>query len=209
MIEKEWTTKSGLKAYVSMTTFGTRNGYVEYTLKEPLTSYCYSINFDEVHLWTPELIKKQKLINDIEVHGGITFNGTLKYDEIPNPVVGFDCNHAWDAPDWEAADKLYGNDIEYRKFRDSGVSSYVLSDAIVRTLDYVVDQCESLATQLKALDYERTCNTCGDSMTEGYYINDGEEYYCSEECLFVDGYTKEQYENDYENGYIYYTEWED
>lgn len=152
MIEKEWITESGLKAYVVMSTFGTRNGYVEYTLEKPLKYYCHSIDFDEASLWTTEAIKKQEAINNIEVHGGITFNGRLNYNEIKNPVVGFDCNHAWDAPDWETADKLYGNDEEYLKFKsirkDRFTQPYY---AKIRTLDYVVEQCEKLAEQLKCL----------------------------------------------------------
>ena len=55
----------------------------------------------------------------------------------------------------------------------------------------------------------RTCNTCGKQMTEGYCVEDGREYYCSDECLFVDGYTPELRDADYENGSIYYTEWEE
>ena len=45
-------------------------------------------------------------------------------------------------------------------------------------------------------------------MTEGYCVEDGREYFCSDECLFVDGYTPELRDIDYENGSIYYTIWE-
>lgn len=55
----------------------------------------------------------------------------------------------------------------------------------------------------------RHCDTCGKPMTEGYCCGDGQEYYCSDECLFVDGYTPEQRDIDYENGGIYWTEWEE
>ena len=55
----------------------------------------------------------------------------------------------------------------------------------------------------------RHCDTCGKPMSEGYCAGDGENYYCSDECLFVDGYTPEQRDLDYEAGYIYWTEWPD
>jgi len=55
----------------------------------------------------------------------------------------------------------------------------------------------------------RHCNTCKDEMLEGYCVADGEEYYCSDKCLFVDGYTEEQKEIDYDNDVIYWTQWED
>lgn len=54
----------------------------------------------------------------------------------------------------------------------------------------------------------RICDNCGSEMTEGYCWSDGEGYACSDECLYVDGYTELQHELDYEAGYIYYTEWE-
>jgi len=56
---------------------------------------------------------------------------------------------------------------------------------------------------------DRYCDKCGDPMFDGYCIGDGEQYICSDECLFVDGYTAEQRDLDYEDGSIYYTTWED
>ena len=61
---------------------------------------------------------------------------------------------------------------------------------------------------VEKVEESRICTTCGKKMAEGYCAGDGEEYYCSDECLFVDGYTPEQRDKDYENGHIYYTEWE-
>ena len=56
----------------------------------------------------------------------------------------------------------------------------------------------------------RTCDECGREMVEGYCINGGEEYYCSDECLHKH-YTQEEYLDLYDegNGDSYYTEWED
>lgn len=55
----------------------------------------------------------------------------------------------------------------------------------------------------------RTCTNCGQTMVEGYCCGDGEEYYCSDVCLYADGYTPKQHKLDYESGGIYWTEWKD
>ena len=53
----------------------------------------------------------------------------------------------------------------------------------------------------------RTCDICGKELQSGYVINDGEEYYC-ENCLSKK-YTKEEYNEMYENDEAYWTEWYD
>ena len=55
----------------------------------------------------------------------------------------------------------------------------------------------------------RLCDSCGKPMTEGYYYKNSEQYFCSDECLYTDGYTPEQKELDYKYGRIYWTELED
>lgn len=45
----------------------------------------------------------------------------------------------------------------------------------------------------------RTCSHCSKLMTEGYCIDNGCEYYCSDECLH-EHYTEEEYLNMYDNG---------
>lgn len=48
-------------------------------------------------------------------------------------------------------------------------------------------------------------------MWEGYVWEGGMGYACSDECMFVDGYTPEQYEIDYDDGHgdIFWTDWYD
>lgn len=55
----------------------------------------------------------------------------------------------------------------------------------------------------------RTCTHCSKSMTKGYCIDNGCEYYCSDECLH-EHYTEEEYLDMYDNGEgdSYWTEWE-
>ena len=44
--------------------------------------------------------------------------------------------------------------------------------------------------------FPRKCDNCNEGMQEGYVWDVG--YACSDECLYVDGYTKKQFKEDYE-----------
>lgn len=54
----------------------------------------------------------------------------------------------------------------------------------------------------------RTCDYCGKNMIEGFCIFDGEQYYCSEECLHT-VYTQAEYDLLYETDCAYWTDWEE
>ena len=45
-------------------------------------------------------------------------------------------------------------------------------------------------------------------MNQGYVINDGEEYYCDDECLWA-WYSEEEYDELCQQGLAYWTEWEE
>lgn len=49
------------------------------------------------------------------------------------------------------------------------------------------------------MDETRTCTECGAKMTQGYCVNGGEEYYCTDECLHKH-YTPEEREEMYGDG---------
>jgi hypothetical protein len=57
--------------------------------------------------------------------------------------------------------------------------------------------------------YARTCSECGKGMNEGYCIDSGCEYYCSDACLHKH-FTPEEWESMYADGDgdSYYTEWD-
>lgn len=57
-------------------------------------------------------------------------------------------------------------------------------------------------------DFDRYCDVCGKEMTEGFCIESGEAYYCSEECLLKE-MTWEEYLELYDDGKgdSYWTEW--
>lgn len=54
----------------------------------------------------------------------------------------------------------------------------------------------------------RKCKICGAEMTAGYCVNEGEAYYCSDDCLRQD-FNEEEWFEAYESGDSYWTEWED
>jgi len=56
--------------------------------------------------------------------------------------------------------------------------------------------------------YARKCNACGKGMNEGYCVENGMEYYCSDECLHTEITPEEWLElyNDGE-GDSYWTDW--
>lgn len=53
----------------------------------------------------------------------------------------------------------------------------------------------------------RICSYCGQKMVQGYVIDDGEEYYCSDECL-GGYYSEEEYDELCQKDRAYWTEWE-
>lgn len=66
--------------------------------------------------------------------------------------------------------------------------------------DFVIRQSKAseLVDELD-LEHIRVCSECGKPMTEGFCIEDGAEYYCSEECLHKN-LTEEEYDNLYDDG---------
>jgi len=54
------------------------------------------------------------------------------------------------------------------------------------------------------------CDECGKKMSEGFCIDAGAEYYCTEKCLHKH-YTKEQWAEMYDDGNSdsYWTTWEE
>ena len=79
------------------------------------------------------------------------------------------------------------------------ITNYVMKHSDTETL---VDELD--------LEHVRACSECGKPMYEGFCIENGAEYYCSEECLHKH-LTEEEYENLYDdgNGDSYWTSWLD
>jgi hypothetical protein len=63
---------------------------------------------------------------------------------------------------------------------------------------------------IDGIRYARKCTECGKGMNEGYVIENGCEYYCSDECLHKHVSPEEFLELfDDGEGDTYWTDWED
>jgi hypothetical protein len=60
------------------------------------------------------------------------------------------------------------------------------------------------------MTHARQCTDCGAGMNEGYVIEQGESYYCSDICLH-NNYTPAEFDALYDDGEgdSYWTEWEE
>lgn len=127
-IEADWVTSSGLRAVVVIHPAGHRCGYVAV----PTGHKHHSDDYDNVN---------------VDVHGGLTYAGGDKHQY---PVeadgswwFGYDCAHLGDARDPEL---MQG---EFKEVYDKGLMRDMHFEGdVVRSLEYCVNQCESLARQL-------------------------------------------------------------
>ena len=103
----------------------------------------------------------------------------------------------------EQLESLEENQRDFISHDDTGVFE---RDCMALQLAYSIIK----EIDLNELNNIRVCSECGKIMKSGYCIENGEEYYCSDECLHKH-YTEEEYQELYddENGDSYYTEWED
>jgi hypothetical protein len=138
VIERIWFTESGYRAIVIFNETGHRCGYVEI----PRTHPYYEKEYSDI---------------DVDVHGGLTFSAYSKEMPYDTPagfwVLGFDCIHYGDAIDLEACER-YSNMGYIPKVQEniSRIFNAIFTDDKVRTLDFVVTECESLAVQLKEME---------------------------------------------------------
>ena len=56
------------------------------------------------------------------------------------------------------------------------------------------------------MDEERRCTNCEKLIDSGYVINDGEEYFCDDECLHA-WYSEKEYDELCQQDLAYWTEW--
>lgn len=145
VIEKEWITKSGHNVKVLFLEMGHRCGYVEVKKDSFLFnkeySY-YSFNLDDISKEMIENIEKYEAINNIEVHGGLTYAGNLLNDN--SYWFGFDCAHCDDKRDIEKL-KEYYPDSKYTEIFD-------FKDSTIKDLEFCINECELLSEQIKKIE---------------------------------------------------------
>jgi len=114
----------------------------------------YRCGYARVPLGHPWHGKKYGDLDDVAVHGGVTFTEADVPCDAPGADtdwwIGFDCAHAFDAPDPELA----------RSRSDSGPSLSFLNNLLVdgdseryevRTQAYVENECRSLCQQASSV----------------------------------------------------------
>ena len=156
-VEKEWITAAGFKATVVLSD-GHRCGYVGVPEGHPLHGVSYNEHTPNVRpvgaaepfgkrgilsLLTADM-EHQRLDIIFDVHGSLTFSNTRK-DGGALWWFGFDCAHSDDlpSPEWIAKQSAVMKGL------------YSHRDGEHRSLDYCVQECESLAQQI----VERTITT--------------------------------------------------
>lgn len=144
---------NGLRCVVLLTGMGHRCGYVGIDRNHPLFNVRYSdraqylAEKDITDEWGGMAITPETYL---KAHGGITYSDSGSY-----PVksdlwwFGFDCAHAGDAPDYKS---LLESGLRDREYAESMVSlQRHFEYGVVRTQEYVEQECRSLADQLARL----------------------------------------------------------
>lgn len=143
-VEKDWITEAGFRAVVIMIKDSHRCGYVGVPAGHPLFGAEYSkpcaalsrpADDETIGKRSPLALlcvagdesRMQSPEIVFDVHGGITFSGKSADYPAPSDLwwFGFDCAH-------------------------SGDRSHGGSDGVMRSLDYCIAECESLASQIVA-----------------------------------------------------------
>lgn len=157
-VERDWTTQAGFRAVVTMGDMGYRCGYVGLPKGHPLYGMEYSepspaltVPSDDEPVGkrgaitllcaTPEHMTSPEMVFD--VHGSLTFsgNGCGQYP-VPSDLwwFGYDCGHAGD-----------GRSLAYlQEMRERYPDGPIMwiDDGEFRSLEYCIEECESLAQQI-------------------------------------------------------------
>ena len=158
IIEYSKKTKDGYRLLVIFQPMGHRCGYVGLPkdhVANNIESYIPCVYFEDLDEWTINKIIIQKNINNIKVHGGLTYaNSDKEIFKNNRWYFGFDCIHGGDAVDYESAFKYFKDNpevIKKLKQNQDLDNKFPINDNVVRDLDYVKKEVKSLYKQLKAI----------------------------------------------------------
>ena len=91
-----------------------------------------------------------------QCHGGITFAGGGENSKYPIESdlwwFGFDCGHAGDKADLNYAMQKFPNRKEEYRTRLLIENKYLIEYDVIRTEEYVAEECKKLAEQLKEFE---------------------------------------------------------
>lgn len=160
---KDWVTSAGYRAAITFVNESHHCGYVAIPSTHPLFQIGYSATVPGLVLPKNEPIGKRGVIpllcassTDItkgttpdvyfDVHGGVTFSG---FAQKGYPAPDEQAKHLW----WFGFDCAHAGDFT------KGPHAYNPSDAVWRDVDYVTQECESLARQLADVEIIPTTET--------------------------------------------------
>jgi len=166
IIEESGLTPDNLPYYIIINeSLGTRNGYVGVFKNHPYYKTHYTCGLSDIEDY------EQSIEYKISVHGGITYSGFLQTEIIgaDNPYYfGFDCGHLGDgkiSPDDMdlIIDETKFNDNTKQKLKNSyrathslfatyGVMNFNSPNELVRSKEYVREECFKLSSQLIKLE---------------------------------------------------------
>lgn len=170
IIEREFE-HAGYKCVVTFGIMGHRCGYVGLPKNHPL----YGKGYDE-HLDIKKEDIGDRQISGVfpllgacldederirieayfQCHGGITFAGGGENSDYPiNSDLwwfGFDCGHAGDKLDLDCAIQKFPSRRKELLYRKLIVDRFPIAGGVIRTEEYVADECKKLAEQLKEFE---------------------------------------------------------
>lgn len=108
-------------------------------------------------------------------------------------------------------DDLWQEDDEYECWIEEPSNIMTEENPTEKEYDAII---ETFCSYIKAngVNFARQCSECKKGMNSGYIIGNGDEYYCSDECLHKE-YTPAEWElmaddDETDDAFNYWTEWE-
>lgn len=174
IVEREFE-HAGYKCVVLFSRMGHRCGYVGIPKEHPLYREDHTGHLDMTmkDLQDMEIGKrstisllgqafddtdKVRLETYFDVHGSLTYSGGGENSEYPIESnlwwFGFDCAHYQDGKDLQLAYEKFPQHRESIKRMVEIEQMYPIDDVVLRTEEYVADECKRLAEQLKEFEKE-------------------------------------------------------
>ena len=108
-------------------------------------------------------------------------------------------------------DDIWNENDEYECWIDEPSNPMTEENLTEAEYDAII---ETFCSYIKAngVNFARQCSECKKGMNSGYIIGNGDEYYCSDECLHKE-YTPAEWEvmaddDETDDAFNYWTEWE-
>lgn len=170
IIEREFE-HAGYKCVIIFQMGGYRCGYVGIPDTHPLYGEYYGNYLDvkkedirdrEVSGIIPSLLscidddERIRIDAYFQCHGGITYSDGCKGSEYPIESdlwwFGFDCAHTGDKKDLQLSYEKFPNMRKVIKLQMEIENKYQIEEDVLRTEEYVSDECKRLAEQLKEFE---------------------------------------------------------